>query len=192
MQCNLNISNNSNTYLYIFRFNQLELSLNNIYTEAAIRYYHTGENALENNLMIINQMELLLSPYYHTGENYDHIGINACKTIIYLINILLYNFILKINFASISFIIALLIFYLFNHLHYIFILYLPNYVIHKWNTKHDHIVKHLYGSSTKLFITHLILNILESINQQSFAHTNIQLYVTHYYKPYQIRYRDGL
>ena len=140
----------------------------------------------------INQMELLLSPYYHTGENYDHIGINACKTIIYSINILLYNFILKINFASISFIIALLIFYLFNHLHYIFILYLPNYVIHKWNTKHDHIVKHLYGSSTKLFITHLILNILESINQQSFAHTNIQLYVTHYYKPYQNRYRDGL
>ena len=139
-----------------------------------------------------NQMELLLSPYYHTGENYDHIGINACKTIIHLINILLYNFILKINFASISFIIALLIFYLFNHLHYIFILYLPNYVIHKWNTKHDHIVKHLYGSSTKLFITHLILNILESINQQSFAHTNIQLYVTHYYKPYQNRYRDGL
>ena len=78
------------------------------------------------------------------------------------------------------------------HLHNIFISYLPNYIIHKWNAKHDHIVKYLYGSSTELFITHLILNILESIKQQSFAHTNIQLYVTHYYKPYQNRYRDGL
>ena len=170
MQCN---SSTFNIHINKLRINQLELSLNHIYIEKAIGYYHTGESGLQNSLMILI-LNTIIS-----------------KTRISLMNMSLYNF-LKNNFVPISFITTHLIIYLFNYLHYILIFYISNYILHKWYIKHEHTVKHLYGTSTRIIMPHLILNILKNVNQQIYTHTNIQLYVIYYYQPYQKRYRDGL
>ena len=108
MQCN---SSTFNIHINKLRINQLELSLNYIYIEKAIGYYHTGESALQNNLLILI-LNTIIS-----------------KTRISLMNMSLYNF-LKNNFVPISFITTHLIIYLFNYLHYILIFHLSNYILH--------------------------------------------------------------
>ena len=106
MQCN---SSTFNIHINKLRINQLELSLNHIYIEKAIGYYHTGESGLQNSLMILI-LNTIIS-----------------KTRISLMNVSLYNF-LKNNFVPISFITTHLIIYLFNYLHYILIFYISNYI----------------------------------------------------------------